>query len=425
MRTRSTCLALLLTCAGVAGAQEDELLPAERAQREAAARAFASAREVWGALEAYGRGGPAPEPDLRARGVARLVQDPDAEEPVDAPDPPEVVADQLAALRGDVLRRLARLDPAGRWLAEPDAPPRPERTLRILAVHDLVQGESDHEAPSVGLGAYEGQGGGGGGGGGVLTFCDDGGYGSPSEFLDAEKVVEVLQTELEAAGLDEATAEYSAGRLLVRTAPAGHAIVDRVLAQLRKVRAGLVDLDVRLYRLPVALYNELRPEALGLSAEGEARLLRAEREGSAQRLAAHRLVAHDGQRVVVRRGQTRAMVVDVEVNQTGVVPVLNPVVNAVVEGLAVQVRPVVDRARGLVLLDAAVSLGKLGERADKRAFGGYELELPEMALGRSTSTAAVPLGRGALLGGGLVTDSGPAGQVVMVYVRPQLVQGKR
>ena len=127
----------------------------------------------------------------------------------------------------------------------------------------------------------------------------------------------------------------------------------------------------------------------------------------------------------VRRGQTRAMVVDVEVNQTGVVPVLNPVVKAVVEGLAVEVRPVVDRARGAALIDVAVSLGKLGERVEKRPFEGYEIELPEMALGRSTSTAAVTLGRGALLGGGLVTDAGPASLVVMVYVRPQLVQGKR
>ncbi len=422
-------LALLLTCAGLARAQDDELLPAERAQREAAARALASAREVWGALEAYGRGGPAPEPDLRARGVTRLLHDPDApdqEQEVQPPDPPEVVADQLDALRADVLRRLHRLEPDAGWLDEKPAPPEPPLTLRIVSVQDLCLTESDHEAPPVGLGANEREAVSiRGGGGGVLTFCDAGGPSGPSEYLDADKIVELLEGELGRAGFEGGTIEYSAGRLLVRKPPEAHALVERLLTQLRAPRAGLVDLDIRLYRLPAALWNELRPEALALSPEAEGRLSRAERDGSVQRLAAHRLVGHDGQRVVVRRGQTRAMVVDVEINQTGVVPVPNPVVRAIVEGLAVEVRPVIDRVRGQALIDVAVSLGKLGAKNEARTYEGFELELPEMALTRSTSTAAVPLGRGALLGGGLVTDGAPGGPIVMVYVRPQLIQGKR
>jgi len=103
--------------------------------------------------------------------------------------------------------------------------------------------------------------------------------------------------------------------------------IEAFLNELREDRGGLIDLELRVYQMGPDLYARLRDQAHALTAEGEALL-----EAEAELLSAHRVIAHDGQRVYVRRGGSRTYCADIEVNQTGVVPVLNPVVNALNEG---------------------------------------------------------------------------------------------
>jgi hypothetical protein len=401
----------LLALAASAPAQDQELAE-EKALVDAAEKARAAARKAWEAVEAYGRGAPIDGQAARANAQARLVRDPD--QPVDTStaevEDPVGDADALRELRDLVKGRLHRLDPERH--PEPPPPRRAPLTLRILDVQDLVHGADDHVAPNVGLGdAHRGKG---------AREAVDGQAGGLTGTLDADKLVELADR---ARGEESpGSVEYSAGRLVTRLAARDHAKVEALLQQLRAVRGGLVDLEVRVYRLPAALFAELRDEALGLSAEAEQKLLDAEKAGRVARLAAHRVVAHDGQQVVVRRGKTRSLVADLEVNQTGVVPVLNPVIVAVHEGLAVEVRPIVDRAHGRVQVDVALSLGKLADKVETRELEKIEVELPEMALARTATSAVVALGKGALLATGDAQD----GQLLsVVYVRPTLVQSKR
>lgn len=409
----------LLALAASAPAQDAEL-PEERAAADAVEKARVAARKAWEAVEAYGRGAPIDAEAARANAQARLTSDPD--EPIDTATPevehPVGDAEALRELRAMVLARLHRLAPETHPLPAEEPPPaRPGRlTVRILDVQDLVHGAEDHVAPNVGLGgAHRGKG---------TREAFDGEESGLTGTLHSEKLVELAA---EALGDDPVgSIEYSAGRLVARLLARDHAKLDALLQKLRGVRGGLVDLEVRVYRLPAALFAELRGEALGLSAEAEQKLLDAEKAGRVARLAAHRVVAHDGQQVVVRRGKTRSLVADLEVNQTGVVPVLNPVVTAVHEGLAVELRPIVDRAHGRAQLDVALSLGKLADEIETREIEKIEVELPEMALARTATSAVVPLGKGALLGGALATGDAQDGQLLsVVYVRPTLVQAKR
>ena len=241
--------------------------------------------------------------------------------------------------------------------------------------------------------------------------------------IDADKLIELIEFQL---GEDDAegSVEYSGGQLLVRKTAAGIAKIKALLASIAKDRGGLVDLDVRIYRMPPAVFGRLRAEATNITQAGEAILSKALADGTVDLLSSHRVVAHDGQRVYVRRGGSQSLVCDLEVNQTGVIPVLNPVINVVNEGLVVELRPLVDRVRKIVMLDAALSLSKIRSPIAAREIKGVELELPHMEIARTGASTCVPLGRGALLGGVFKIDEAGKPMTCVVYVRPQLVQSR-
>ena len=72
----------------------------------------------------------------------------------------------------------------------------------------------------------------------------------------------------------------------------------------------------------------------------------------------------------------------------------------------------------------ALTLASGSERFETHEVQGVELELPEVAIARTTATTAVPLGRGALLGGALKVSGDSEPLTSVVYVRPHLVQGR-
>jgi hypothetical protein len=217
--------------------------------------------------------------------------------------------------------------------------------------------------------------------------------------------------------------EYSSGRLITRLQPEAQRRVTALLAALRRDRGGLVDLEVRVYRVTAAVFAQVRDQAHALGDAAEAILKAGD---GVTLLASHHVLAHDGQRVHVWRGRSRSYVADIGVDQTGVVPVLNPEVAVINEGLVVEARPIVDRARGTVLLDVALSLTRVTDPIEVKEIEDLEVELPLMQLARTTSTGAVPLGKGALLGGTLDTGAEADDAVTcLVYVRPRLIQGKQ
>ncbi|MBX3472631.1 MAG: hypothetical protein KF878_37745 [Planctomycetes bacterium] len=410
---------VLLGLTGPAAAQDDEL-PEEAALRQALAGAQARYEEAMRLVEAYGRGAPVGDAAARAAGLERLHT------PVTpgrarrrAPPPPFqpwAARDELVALREAVAARLRALAPERHPPVDDDDPEddasAPRATLRLIDVQDLLVTPEDHVAPNTGLGA----------GLDASGAFDAAGERTSGVGLEGDKLVELA---LDAAGRlasDEAL-ELRGGRLMARLRPATAARVTHLLAELRRGRGGLIDLEVRVYELGAAAYEALREEAAALGDAAEARL--AAGGDGVRLLASHHVTAHDGQRVHVWRGRSRSYLADIEVNQTGVVPVLNPVVAVINEGLVVEARPTVDRARGVAVVDVSLSLSRVADPVPTTKVVDLELELPRLRIARTTATGAVPLGRGALLGGVLRTGAEPEEALTcVVYVRPRLIAGQ-
>jgi hypothetical protein len=425
--------ALLAGCLAPGLAAAQDVLPAERAQQEKAEAARVATAEAYEAIQGYGRGAPVAPVSaqaLRHRAMGRLnapirkTRRPAFRVP--GFDPVEDSA-KLLAFREAILARLNALDPERFPEAEEEDEAEPGRlVLKIFDVQDLTYAPVDHVAAPVGLGSAYGGGGGGGVGGGVVggVLCfDDEEDNTLGVGISPDKLVELIEFEL---GEDDAegSVEYSGGQLMVRKTAAGVAKIKALLDRIAVDRGGLVDLEVRIYRMPPTFFAKVRHEANGLSDAGEALLNKAVADGKVGLISSHRVVAHDGQRVYVRRGGSQSLVADLEVNQTGVIPVLNPVINVVSEGLVVELRPLVDRARKVVMLDAALSLSRLRSPIEAREIKGVELDLPFMDIARTGASACVTLGRGALMGGVFKIDQSGKPMTCVVYVRPNLVQSR-
>lgn len=406
-------LALALLLAPPGRAQDG--MPEEQAREEAEARARQAVAAVEQALEAYGRGATLSPEQARLLGVGRLLERPPARgrQPEPEADPLEAEQElpELQRLRAMILGRLQTLAPDRYPEERSDRPaPRAPARVRVLDVQDLVTRTEDHLAPNVGLGAGLDP-------SGARVFGSEAEW-TPGTALDADKLIELIETRL---GDDhEGSVEYARGRLVLRLPAAQVARVEALLAELRQGRGGLVDLEVRVYRMPASLFGSLRGGAL--DAEGERRLAAAVAGGAVTLVSSQRVLAHDGQRVAVFRGRQMAFVGDIEVNQTGVVPVLNPVVSVLTEGLAVEVRPLVDRATRRVLLDVALSVTALEGKPATTELQGMTLEFPELGVARTSSTGSVPLGQGTLLGGVFTTGEAAAPVASVIYVRPTLVR---
>lgn len=434
-------VALLVGLAPATRAQDSEL-PEEAAARVAARAAVERARagyeEAQRVIEVYGRGLPV-EPVIvtpagaRATALDRLLHPARRTEEAPARRPPfdvDSARDEMRQFRAALRARLRQLAPDRYPVArapddeEPEEPAEePPLVMRLVDVQDLVIAPEDHFAPRTGLG-YSAAAQPGAAGGASLSFDEsDDSSSTPTVGIDADMLVELAEAAVGDDGPGGGSIEYSAGRLITRLRPAQQRRVTALLADLRRDRGGLVDLEVRVYRVTAAVFVQVRAEAHALGDAAEAILKAGD---GATLLASHHVLAHDGQRVHVWRGKSRSYVADIEVNQTGVVPVLNPEVAVINEGLVVEARPIVDRVRGMVLLDVALSLTRVTDPIEVADIEDLQVELPLMQLSRTTSTGAVPLGRGALLGGTLDTGAEADDAVTcLVYVRPRLIEGKQ
>ncbi|HBP20724.1 MAG TPA: hypothetical protein DEA08_23415, partial [Planctomycetes bacterium] len=377
----------------------------ERAEAAARERADQALR----AIEAYGRGyQPPPTRDsdralarqrlagpLRPRRERRLSR--------------RQARLELLSFRAAIQRRLAQLDPLrGREEPEPAQPQRRERLqLAIYKVADLLVPAPDHVAPTVGLTMGSGE---------VSDFSDD----NNQPVLEADRLIELIEAELGDES-ERGSVEFSSNRLVVRKPAADHARIRGLLERLRGARRGQLLVDLRFYRMPRAVFARLAPHAQALRDEDEQALARAVAAKEVTLVGRQRIVARDGQQVVVRQGGSRALVGDLDVNQTGVVPVLNPVVRNVNEGLVLELRGMIDRSRGQVQLDLALTQAKLAG-TEVRKLAGVELELPSLALTRTAATLLSPLGRGALGAGSFAAGESEG---LIVYARATLSQNRR
>jgi len=413
-RPLSLALVPLLFLGGVAWAQDEPEPPEVRAVHEAREAAQEAASKALGELESFGRESRAPlsPAQARRRALAR-INGVRPQRSRRSEVEPEQAQYELSQVREAILRRLRELDP--KKYPEPEDPiESSERSkLAVYDIADLVNAAPDHLAPTVGLAV---------GSGAVLDF--GAGETTAQPVLDVEVLVEVLESQLEGVEAKESSIEISANRMVVRHSRAGHAKIREVLAQLRSVREGQLLVELRFYKLPREVFAAVAERAARLTEADEQILAKAVEAKRATLLSAHRVMATDGQRVVVRQGGSRALVADVEVNQTGVIPVLNPVVQNVNEGLVLELRGIANRDARVVHLDMSLTRAKLlAKGGEVRKLAGIEVELPKLSLTRTAASLIVPFGQGAFMAGSLATGSDA--DAVVVYTRVRLIKGKK
>ncbi|MHC4828814.1 MAG: type II secretion system protein GspD, partial [Planctomycetota bacterium] len=132
------------------------------------------------------------------------------------------------------------------------------------------------------------------------------------------------------------------------------------------------------------------------------------REQEARQVDAPRVTVFNGQRSHVLTIDQRAYISDIEVNQTGVTPTINPVIGVLNSGSILEARPIVSFDRKFVTLEIQPTIAVNGQSVFQRlqliqGQGGVNtditIELPVVSLSEIRTTVTVPDGGTVILGG--------------------------
>lgn len=124
----------------------------------------------------------------------------------------------------------------------------------------------------------------------------------------------------------------------------------------------------------------------------------------ARMVSSPRLTVFNGQRAHFLSINQRAYIEDVEVNQTGVIPVLNPVIGILNTGAILDVRPTVSYDRKYVTMEVRPTLAQqTGTRSSIVTLAGgntsIPIELPTIVVQKIRTNVTVPDGGSVLIGG--------------------------
>lgn len=124
----------------------------------------------------------------------------------------------------------------------------------------------------------------------------------------------------------------------------------------------------------------------------------------ARMVSSPRLTVFNGQRAHLLSINQRAYIQDVEVNQTGVIPVLNPVIGILNTGAILDVRPTVSYDRKYVTMELRPTIARqTGTRSSIVTLAGgntsIPIELPTIVVQKIRTSVTVPDGGSVLIGG--------------------------
>ncbi len=136
----------------------------------------------------------------------------------------------------------------------------------------------------------------------------------------------------------------------------------------------------------------------------EALLTGVAKDQEIRRLSSPRVTAFDGQTSHTMVVEQSAYIQDLEVNQTGVIPVINPVIGVLNSGSILEVRPTLSYDRRYVVLEIQPTLAQQLESdvAVLNLSGSFTVvpvELPVLAVTKIKTTVTVPDGGTVLVGG--------------------------
>ena len=125
----------------------------------------------------------------------------------------------------------------------------------------------------------------------------------------------------------------------------------------------------------------------------------------ARQINSPRVQAFNGQRSHMLSIKQRAYIQGVEVNQTGVIPVLNPVVGILNTGSILEVQPTVSYDKKYVTLEVKPTLAVEGASRTPapvtlaNGFTSIPIELPVITIQKIRSTVTIPDGGTVMIGG--------------------------
>jgi len=212
--------------------------------------------------------------------------------------------------------------------------------------------------------------------------------------FDGDMIRHALLVEL---GDEARSIEFDNGMIFVQ-APKGAISRAQELIDLFKGAIGpRVSVEVAAYRMTREVWLE---HARAQGDEADRVIERALASGKAQLVSARDAVMEDGALGTFAPTGKQAIVAGLEVNQTGVVPVVNPVVSKIPLGVYGHVRATLAPGRKEVILDVDVTLRELASLRHETVHQD-ELALPQTSVTRCGTTLVVPLGRTVLVGGTL------------------------
>jgi hypothetical protein len=209
------------------------------------------------------------------------------------------------------------------------------------------------------------------------------------KLLAREGIGEQISLLLGSEGLDseERNTSWSGSVLQVTAPPAAQEIVASFLSPLEE--AGSILIAVECLLVPVEVLEKLSPDWRSSGPYlAEDVYKKALRDGRSRLLST---VARSGQVVASGSKEVVPLVVDQEVNQTGVIPVVNPVVESPLSGDRIEVCPTLLDGQDAVWLDLGIGRFRVTSRKYNpgRDFGDLELPITDEAL-ISTTAVAVP-----------------------------------
>jgi len=218
----------------------------------------------------------------------------------------------------------------------------------------------------------------------------------PSAPYDADGLVELIRTAVAPASWEAwegASIEVLGGMVLIRTSPRVHAALARFLAKLRTLLARQPSVEIVAVAVGPEEFALLDERPRELSPEDAARLL------AKPPLGAARLRGFDGQQTARREGRERSYVGDYDVKIAVESAIGDPLRMQIFEGVAFEVRPVLDRGAGGALLHVRLERALLDEPMRARATEYGPLELPALEFTRLRTSLWVPVGTTVVLGG--------------------------
>ncbi|MDC3379150.1 hypothetical protein OAX78_02595 [Planctomycetota bacterium] len=225
--------------------------------------------------------------------------------------------------------------------------------------------------------------------GGSFIFEDD-----VSDTFFSDLLVEMLEANLDSMQVEGAWIERRDGSLLVRHTAKAHALIGAWLDHAHARLDQQVSVEVRVVALdpdhaPAGLLTQAPGAPLSQEVMDSLDALIA--AGEATLLGQTRVLAADGETATASALRSRNYVGDFEVNQTGVIPVLNPVIFGLSSGTTVSVVPHLFPKRDRVQLDCHVEVALPSDVRTVEQSDAGTITFPQlhhMQLGASVLTRA-------------------------------------